>query len=468
MIFNSFEFIILLITTFTLYYLPILKKYQLQILILSSFIFYAYNRPLLLSILLLSIAINIVTSYFIVYGDDRYRRYYAVTGVALNLLILGFFKYSPLIGRTLFNTGSVGDFLISIPLPIGISFFTFQGISLVVDAYKNRPTKEYSGLIVRNIAQNSLRVTTFISFFAQLVAGPIVKAHEFLPQINRKFFKDIYWNDSFQSIITGYFLKMVIADNLKDQTFWIADPYFKGQSSLTLVFLLFGYSIQIFADFAGYSLIAIGVARLFGYKLKDNFNFPYISSSFSEFWKRWHISLSSFLKEYLYIPLGGNRKGELRTYINLLVTMILGGLWHGAAWSYAVWGGYHGILLALEKLIKNNFRGGKKYIPNYVLSAFVFACVTFGWLLFKLPNINHVYEYLLAIKNNLFLDDRLPIIKYITIYSLPVVVYHLWYLNKMRSYVAGINMLKPATYGIMLFLLITNSGSPVAFIYFQF
>ena len=232
--------------------------------------------------------------------------------------------------------------------------------------------------------------------------------------------------------------------------------------------MLFGYSMQIFADFAGYSLIAIGVARLFGYRLKRNFNFPYISSSFSEFWKRWHISLSSFLKEYLYIPLGGNKKGEIRTYINLMITMILGGLWHGVAWSYAVWGGFHGILLAIERIFKNSAETKKYQSVKYVKTFFVFVCVTFAWLLFKLPDFNHVIKYLIAIKDNLFLRDHQTIIKYITFYSIPIIIYHLWYLFEEKRGCIRINILRPAAYGIMLFLIITNSGSSSAFIYFQF
>ena len=190
--------------------------------------------------------------------------------------------------------------------------------------------------------------------------------------------------------------------SLKDQTFSIVYPYFEGQSSLTLIVMLFGYSIQIFADFAGCSLIAIGVARLFGYKLKENFNFPYISSSFAEFWRRWHISLSSFLKEYLYIPLGGNKKGRLRTYINLMTTMVLGGLWHGGAWSYAIWGAFHGVLLVIERVFKKSDNSKNYQFIYYIKTIFVFSCITFAWLLFKLPDINHVIHYLISIKNNLF------------------------------------------------------------------
>jgi len=332
MLFNSFQFIFLVLTVFLIYYTPAAKKYQPVLLIITSFIFYSANQPILLLLLICSIIINILTSYFVFFGKKDLRKLYATIGVSLNLLILALFKYSPLVGKSFFHPdNSVGHFLMMVPLPIGISFFTFQGITLLVDTFKSETTVEYKHLINKSFVSHSINTALFISFFPQLVAGPIVKAHDFIPQIKKKFLDDIDWEKCFKALVLGYFLKMVVADNLKDQTFQIAYPYFHAHSSSTLMVLLFGYSMQIFADFAGYSLIAIGVAGLFGYKLPTNFNFPYISKSFAEFWTRWHISLSSFLKEYLYFPIGGNRKGKRRTYINLMVVMVLGGIRYGAA-----------------------------------------------------------------------------------------------------------------------------------------
>ena len=179
-----------------------------------------------------------------------------------------------------------------------------RGISLLVDTYKENQQENYQSLVPKLMTKHSVQTALFISFFPQLVAGPIVKSKDFIPQIQDKFLNGIKWETCFKDISTGYFLKMVVADNLKDYTYFITYPYFETRSSINLLTMLFGYSMQIFADFAGYSLIAIGIAGLFGYSLRDNFAFPYISSTFSEFWNRWHISLSSFLKEYLYIPLG--------------------------------------------------------------------------------------------------------------------------------------------------------------------
>lgn len=467
MLFNSVPFLLLVLPTFLLYYLPALHRFQLHVIIISSFTFYAYNDPPLLLLLLLSIGINIASSYAVVFGPQGNRRTYATLGVVANLGILLFFKYGPLFGRSFFpETSSIGQFLVSIPLPVGISFFTFQGISLVVEAYKGKQVEDYDTIVVRGLARHGIRIAAFKAFFPQLVAGPVVTAHEFLPQIRTKYFKDIDRNSAFASLVVGYFLKMVIADNLKDQTFWVTFPYFRDMHSLTLVVLLFGYSFQIFSDFAGYSLIAIGLAKLFGYDFPINFNFPYISTTFSEFWRRWHISLSTFLRNFLYIPLGGNRKGGFHTYKNLMLTMVLGGLWHGAAWSYAVWGFFHGLVLALERLAKDF--GIRVKLPAAMHMLFIFCMVTLAWLLFKLPDFSHVIEYVRCMFTNTHIANVQPIILFFTaLFSIPPILYHLMYLwtRKPRPSLARI---KPVLYGIMLFLILVNSGGGASFIYFQF
>ncbi len=467
MLFNSYEFVGLFLVTFFLYYLPFLKKSQVWILILSSFVFYAYQNPVLLLLLLASIIINGLTSYQIAYAASlASRKFYAVAGIIFNLLLLIFFKYGPLLSHTFFQESSdIGNWILSIPLPIGISFYTFEGISLVVDSFKKTNTSEYKSTIVKNFIRHQKNVFLFISFFPHLIAGPILKAHDFIPQIGEKTFKNIDWNYCYKKLVLGYFLKMVIADNLKDQTFWLTYPFFQTYSSFSLVGLLFGYSFQIFSDFAGYSLIALGLAGLFGYRLQSNFNLPYISQSFSEFWKRWHISLSTFLKEYLYIPLGGNRRGTGYTYFNLFVTMFLGGLWHGSSWSYACWGSLHGIALAGERFFQS--RKIKLLIPSCIKIIAVFTYVSLAWVLFKLPHFDQAVLFFKCLFTNVrgypLLYKQLY---YIGIYSTPIIFYHLTGLSpKLKKY-----MLKfePYIYGLLFFLIITNSGSTGTFIYFQF
>lgn len=468
MLFNSFAFAGLLLVTFILYYLPKISRFQVLILVISSLIFYAYDQPELVFLLLFSGVLNVLVSYQIAFGEVKQKKAIVASGVIINLTVLAFFKYSSLISITFFDPkDSIGEFLLHIPLPIGISFFTFEGISLLVDVFKG-DRFDNKKLIPKSLLKHAERTLFFISFFPHLVAGPILKAHDFYPQIGRKTLSAIDWTLSFKKLTLGYFLKMVVADNLKDFTFWIAYPYFKTQSGLNLVVMLFGYSFQIFADFAGYSLIAIGLANLFGYRFNDNFNFPYISASFREFWKRWHISLSSFLMEYLYFPLGGSKKGKARTYLNLMITMILGGLWHGAAWSYAVWGAVHGLALAVERFVNDhvNFKAGN--FVTVLKTCMVFLFVTLAWLLFKLPDFNHVIIYLKSIYTNWNVAVNINSIIYISVYSSPVILYHVFFLIFRSNRILWFKNREAFYYAILLFLILLNSGSSGSFIYFQF
>lgn len=475
MLFTNPEFVALVLVTTFLYYSPILRRWQVPILIGASLLFYAYGQANLLWLLLLSVGINIVSSYLVIYGRVGLRKFHATWGVIANLSILLFFKYGPLLGHTFLPPANeVGAWLISLPLPIGISFFTFQGISLLVDTYRNRDIPAYRSLIARNIIKHAQTVLFFKGFFPQLVSGPIVKAHFFLPQIGPKRLADVRWEYCFRTLVLGYFLKMVVADNLKDHTVLMTYPYFEGLSSLTLLMLLLGYSMQIFADFAGYSLIALGLAALFGYQFPVNFNFPYISASFAEFWRRWHMSLSSFLREYLYIPLGGNRYGQVRTYLNLMATMVLGGLWHGAAWSYAIWGLAHGLALAAERFVSD--RIDHRHVRGWrvLRVGLVFGYVTMTWLLFRLPDFSHVWAYLRALAANLHKPNDMLTIWFIGCYTIPVVLYHAHYLLRERAIGANNRLcgrfqnVDTVTFGLLLFLIITNKGSSGTFIYFQF
>ncbi|MBQ5983162.1 MAG: MBOAT family protein [Prevotella sp.] len=475
MLFNSWPFVGLVLLALSIYYLPFMKKWQVYVLLAFSFLFYAFDNPWLLLLLLASALINALASYGAMKG--RRARLYSTLGVITNLSLLALFKYGGLMANTFLSVEEgMGHFLCTLPLPLGISFYTFSGISLVVDAYKGK----LDGYTDRQTSlwEHVKRTFLYICFFPKLLAGPIAKSRDFFDDIRIKSWKEVDITFVFKALVTGYFLKMVIADNMKDFTFWMAYPYFELRGTGSLVLMLFGYAMQIFADFAGYSLIAIGVAALFGYHLPTNFNFPYISSSFREFWKRWHITLSQFLMEYLYISLGGNRKGKIRTYVNLLLTMMLGGLWHGAAWSYLVWGTFHGLCLVVERVIcgrrENCISIGNslvaKRISHALSVAFVFLGVMFGWLLFVLPDFSQAIRYVQCIFSNFgkvaFIDPKLmPIV----IYSFPVILYHLIYqfhgTEFVKRYVLRLDYL---LYGLMLFLILTNSGSANAFVYFQF
>ncbi|MEG4393926.1 MBOAT family O-acyltransferase [Microcoleus sp. BROC3] len=501
MLFNSIEFLVFFAIVFTIYYFPPLQKLQVPILIIASFIFYSWSAPALLLILLLSIIINATASFQVArISDNKQRVFFALSGVVLNLLILSLFKYAGLLTNfvaDVFNIarteGSIAYLFLKLPLPLGISFYTFEGISLILDVLTQKDTSATASnaYVSPKFTQHLLNTSFFIGFFPTLLSGPILKSQTFYPQIAPKYFKDIPWNLIFRSLVVGYFLKMVIADNLKDYTFWISFPYYQGFGTLTNLTLLFGYSIQIFADFAGYSLIAIGFAAALGYKIPDNFHFPYISRSLSEFWRRWHISLSTWLRDYLYFPLGGNRKGKIRTYVNLITVMTLGGLWHGAAWSYAVWGIYHGLGLAVERffgLDKSKKKSTelnqaetkpiwKQLLFDTISVLGVFSFVSVGWLLFKLPRFAEAVDFAVTlVRNYQVMPGWSQIIPTLT-FSLPVVIYHIphfptWHnlmkqdSNKNAQKVGSIY--QDLALGIMLAMIFLNSGSSKQFIYFQF
>ena len=538
MLFNTWTFLIFLAITFTAYhFLPWPDRHrvwwQIGLLTVASYVFYAWHTPWLIIILAASTWINAYVTLRLVRpgSPPEERKKWVTFAIMANLGVLIFFKYASLVvGTFLPHTwwSHWGFDLTQIPLPVGISFFTFQGVSLVVDVYRKPEVvlgEDKSRVKSRGSSETSLRgdtsplngtdvpssefvvhrsdgenqepgteneehspsglffkVAFFKAFFPQLVAGPIVKAREFMHQIGAKSLASIDWDDAVKKLILGFFLKMVVADNLREATAWLHYPEFMGKPGVTLLFMLYAFSFQIFADFAGYSLIAMGLARLFGYQLPINFNFPYISQSITEFWRRWHISLSTWLREYLYIPLGGNRKGPIRTYANLIAVMLLGGLWHGAAWSFMVWGGAHGILLALERLLGVKTESAERQqfgISKFIISAFriflIFNLVSFLWLLFKLSDFKDVVLYIRELAAWKSAGKSPQIYFAVAVFGLPVIVYHicgmlrprLWNPFAARNPLVSSRMIN-AVYAVLLLLIVTNSGNPGAFIYFQF
>ncbi len=466
--FNSWGFIVFVCFSLLFYYTFDKEKHQKIIITLASYAFYAYSQSFLLFILLASSGVN----YYLVRKIISGSKTALYLGVIANLAVLCLFKYATFFGKAwlgFFSFPLVPDSLLNLPFPIGISFYTFTAISLLLDTHKNS--------FKSNDSVSFLDVCFFISFFPKLILGPITKKDFFFRQFNSKKISDIDLSYVVEKLIVGFFLKMVIADNLHNQTFWIQNGYFDTRSSIELIVLLLGYSIQFFADFAGYSLIAIGIAGIFGYKLPDNFKFPYIATSVTEFWQRWHITLSAFLKEYLYIPLGGNQKGKFRTYFNLMVTMFLCGLWHGTGYNYILWGSLHGLVLIIERpFIKKKGLGLPKNV--FFLSvqwALTFLFVSVGWIFFKLTDCGEVFRYLSMIfQNTSYITDYAKVVM-IASYSLPVIVYHILYLyiyqgnnNLVREAIFEKSLARLILLGIMVFLIVFNSGSGRPFVYFQF
>ena len=510
MLFNSWEFLFLLTATFALYYAPWSrgrhgKAWQVTLALVASVVFYGWEDPKLIGLLAISsVGNSFATGRIIqhkVAGDEALVKRWTRRAVVMNLALLGIFKYLPfMIGMVPFLPPNWVDAVKAIPLPIGISFYTFHGISMIVDVARGEVTREGGALVSGGsksgrFAKGVRDIGFYLLFFPQLVAGPIVKAKEFWPQIAAKRIEDIPWKLVIRALITGYFLKIFVADNLSEQTvsLTLGAANLAATGPINLLSLLYCYTLQIFADFAGYSLIAIGLAAMFGYRFPINFNFPYLSTSITEFWKRWHMSLSGWLRDYLYIPLGGNRKGPGRTYVNLFLVMFLGGLWHGAEWKFALWGSLHGLFLAYERLISRRGAGtqrrrelsgselhkNKKNPPlrlcasaRVILSwCITFHIVTALWLTFLMPDMASIVAFFKGVFSGRTGFSGPPIFS-LLFYGSAVVLYHAWgWLKEHREILANqISRppLEPVLHGVMLFLIFTNPGAPRGFIYFQF
>ncbi|GDX51553.1 alginate O-acetyltransferase [Bacteroidota bacterium] len=393
MLFNTGIFLFLFLVLL-FFYQFVYKKENARITYLTLFSLYFYYKcgGLFFLLLILSTVIDYTIANFIYKSNSkRDRTAWLVLSLVINLGFLAYFKYTNfLLGIA--NDLQLGNFqVVDIVLPVGISFYTFQVLSYTIDVYR--------GLL--KPAKNIFDFGFYISFFPHLVAGPIVRASLFLPQIHTdiKITKDDRAAAVFL-ILTGLFKKAVISDyisvNFVDRVF-DAPALYTGFENLMAVY---GYAMQIYCDFSGYSDMAIGVALLLGYRLGINFNQPYQSSSITEFWRRWHISLSSWLRDYLYVPLGGNRKGKLRQYVNLFITMLLGGLWHGASWNFVFWGFLHGVALAIDKLFRTIVNVPKTFLMRALGVLLTFHFVSFCWIFFRAQDFATATEMLSRIFGN--------------------------------------------------------------------
>jgi alginate O-acetyltransferase complex protein AlgI len=397
--------------------------------------------------------------------------------IVSNLTILATFKYFD------FFVGSVGAALgaaglhvspptLSLLLPIGVSFYSFEAVSYAVDAYQKRTT----------VARSYLDLLLFITFFPHLVAGPIVRARDFLPQLESPrrvdgdaVAKALHW------IVVGYFFKIGVADNLSSSV----DRIFSAPATASTTEAWLGtlyFSVQIFCDFAGYTLIARGLAKLMGFDLTSNFEDPYIARGFSDFWKRWHISLSSWLRDYLYIPLGGNRGGRLLTYRNLMITMLLGGLWHGAAWTFVAWGALHGTYLVVEHALRARFDGGMrgaKGVParraplalDLAHVLFTFVLVMIAWVFFRAASLHDAFVVLRAMSGISAAKLTLPAKPMLKdgIWLVPIALYYVHAYVKERGYVVSLSPIsRGVAIGVLAFLTLVCREVSDAFIYFQF
>lgn len=379
MFFNSVTFALFLPTVIVAYWLTP-RRLRTWVLLVASYVFYGWWDVRFLSLIVISTLTDFTVGrrlYVVREGSAR-RRWLALS-LIVNLGMLGIFKYWGFFVESasslLTSLGTDPNLpLLNVVLPVGISFYTFQTLSYTFDIYRNRLEPETS------LPQFAL----FVAFFPQLVAGPIERAQRLLPQLRvlPSDIRTVMWGEASALILRGLFRKVVIADGVAgfvNDVF--AAPTEFGSPAIAVGIVAF--SIQIYGDFAGYTDIARGTAKLFGVELMENFRFPYSANGFSDFWRRWHISLSTWLRDYLYIPLGGNRRGAARTYMNLMITMILGGLWHGAAWGFILWGGLHGLYLTAERL----WSARHDNVPLRLPSPLVYTIVTLTWIPFRAPSL---------------------------------------------------------------------------------
>ncbi len=382
MLFNSIDFAIFLPVVFLIYWFVTNHNLRLQnaFLVLVSYIFYGWWDWRFLSLIVFSSLVDYYVGLRLSRLEDPVRRKrFFLLSIFVNLGLLGFFKYYNFFAESFaeaftFFGSEINSRTLNIVLPVGISFYTFQTMSYTIDVYRRQlePTRDISAFFA------------FVSFFPQLVAGPIERATHLLPQFFKP--KKFSYDDVSQGLklmLWGLFMKVAVADRL---ALYIESVYGHSDLHTGLSFMVATvfFAVQIYCDFAGYSLIAIGCAQLFGFQLMENFRRPYFSATFKEFWSRWHISLSTWFRDYVYIPLGGNRKSTTRTYLNLFTTFTVSGLWHGANWTFVAWGALHGAYQCIEKGILSGIR---VRIPNIIKIGLVFGFTCLAWVFFRAATI---------------------------------------------------------------------------------
>jgi alginate O-acetyltransferase complex protein AlgI len=472
-IFNSLTFILFFAVVLGVYYLvPMSWRAKKWFILLASYVFYAAWNPPFVLLLMASTVIDWVVANRMASTRNHYgRRFLLLVSLVFNLGVLAFFKYGGfLLDNFAVLMHSIGIAyqppVWSIILPIGISFYTFLTLSYTIDVYFK----------VMEPVDSLLDYAFFITFFPHLVAGPIIRAADFLPQVTqeRRANKDqMGWGLVLMTI--GLFEKTILADGFLAP---FADRVYSAAAHAGFADAWLGtlaFSAQIFFDFAGYSTCAIGAALCLGFVLMDNFRYPYAAIGFSDFWQRWHISLSTWLRDYLYIPLGGNRRGAMRTRVNLMITMLLGGLWHGAAWRFVVWGGLHGSYLVVERQAKDRWGARALWTgrgARVVLALLTYAAVCLTWVFFRAPTLaaaRHVSGSMLTGGHDSHLLGTLG--RSIIVALTAVLLTTHWWLRDSSieaKWQAMSPWVRATALTAMLVSLCLVSGDARAFIYFQF
>jgi len=449
-----------------------LGRYRQNILLLvASYFFYGWWDWRFLILILTSTVVDFFAAQYIAVSSNVLRRRTLLTiSLALNFGFLGIFKYFNFFADSLaatlasFGAPSFTPTLLHILLPPGISFYTFQAVAYIVDVYhdKMKPSRSF------------VDYALFISLFPHLVAGPIQRPSHLLPQVEkpRQFDSDRFF-DGLMLILSGLFRKCVVADNCAK----LADAAFSGRMgnhNLGVVLIgTYAFAWQIYADFSGYSDIARGSAQLMGFHFMVNFRQPYLAVSLQDFWRRWHISLSTWLRDYLYIPLGGSREGEGRTYRNLMATMLLGGLWHGANWTFVVWGGIHGVGLAMERWFgkAREIAGQSTFVRTWASRILFFHLVCLAWIFFRAQSLRASLDFLAGVRNIQFAPQFLSALMFIATYTIPLFLLDLVLEYRREEYIfqSSPQFARLAVgLGLTALVIAFSANSSAAFIYFQF
>lgn len=385
MLFSSVTFLFIFLPVTLALYFIVPHKFRNIIMLIASLIFYAWGEPVYIILMLLSILLNYVCGLDIYHkvDDPQKARRSLIFAVVCNLLLLGFFKYYGFVMDSLNAVLPVDIPYRELPLPIGISFYTFQALSYIIDVYRKevRPQK------------NILYFAMYISMFPQLIAGPIVRYIDIEEQLKNRTVTMRKFGQGAEYFIIGLAKKVILANSVGQVFDQISGLQMGSFSVLTAWAGCVSFAFQIYFDFSGYSDMAVGLGKMFGFEFRRNFDYPYTSSSITEFWRRWHISLSTWFREYVYIPLGGNRCTQSRQIMNLLVVWMLTGLWHGSAWNFLFWGLYYGLLLVLEKFVWGK---ALERLPDVVRHIYSIVLVMIGWVFFFSPSLGYAVRYLSA------------------------------------------------------------------------
>jgi alginate O-acetyltransferase complex protein AlgI len=470
MIFNSFIFWGFFAIVLALYWrLP--HRGQNYLLLLAGYIFYGFWDWRYLGLLAFSTIVDYYVGYYLVRVDDARRRKLLITAsVVVNLTFLGFFKYFGFFVNEMAGLLTSLGFqphlpVLHIVLPVGISFYTFQSMAYTIDIYRRKAQP----------ARNLVEFATYVAYFPPLVAGPIERASNLLPQIqNERRFKPGDFAEGLYHIMIGLAKKVFIADNLAPIANRVFDMPAGELTSTEMLIGVYAFAFQIYGDFSGYSSIAQGVSKWLGIDLSYNFRMPYFSRSPSEFWQRWHISLSQWLRDYLYIPLGGNRHGPTRTHVNLLLTMLLGGLWHGANWTFIAWGAWHGLLLIAYRMLGTEAfekpSGNRAISVLQAVVMFHFVCI--GWIFFRAESIHQAFALIGALGHGFALTDfAIYAGSLLLFFAAPLMVYE-WFAYRRNDMLLALSRpawQRVALYGYFIAMVVVFPPlTQQVFIYFQF